>query len=60
AETELRDQLGGSGAGSRSEAAAERLSGRAAAELQPGPRADEQTIIEHDDHAMVESSRGGS
>ncbi|MCT1835012.1 hypothetical protein M3D63_09535 [Kocuria palustris] len=60
AETELRDQLGGSGAGSRREAAAERLSGRAAAELQPGPRADEQTIIEHDDHATVESSRGGS
>lgn len=60
AETELRDQLGSSGARDRSQAAPGRLSGRAAAELPSELRADEQTIIEHDEHAPVEGSSGGS
>lgn len=60
AETELRDQLGSSGARDRSQAAPGRLSGRAAAELPSEARADEQTIIEHDEHAPVEGSSGGS
>lgn len=59
AETELREQLGRPARPSPAEG---RLSARDAArhEQLPGARADEQTIIEHDEQAPVEGSGGGS